>query len=413
MLGPGERGIIEALDWTSARPDLDDMTTVVTTESPGAGREVERLARRDDGACVFLGDDDLCELHRHFGASTKPLMCRIYPFGFYPIGGRVAVDCSFACRAVSRDQGAPLETRTPEWSALLSDVAPAEERPHRLSREYTIDGAGVWALEHLLVGFLAHPELSLYDRVRCCLQLTRLVAATDPSRPSFDALTNALATGLPRQIAAIDSSDWMDRTQRAVVYQWLYLTLNPVAANLDLLPPGRRRKKQRLMAGELFRRRVGRPTVDGDQLSVDFAAVAEVEPGVFAERDCAPLTRYLQAKIIGQRLLIDGDRELPLSEAVPALMLTYPMTIWTAKALAAEAGRPAVEESHVRDALRLIDRTFGHIPISLMPKKLAKAWRFLLTETEIVVSAVNELLGREQEGDEEEDPRLRGLDLPI
>lgn len=35
--------------------------------------------RIEDGRCVFLGEDRLCNLHRYFGAASKPHICRQYP----------------------------------------------------------------------------------------------------------------------------------------------------------------------------------------------------------------------------------------------------------------------------------------------------------------------------------------------
>ena len=48
----------------------------------GPGGPVMRLPRHVDGACVYLGKDNACRIHQHFGAASKPLMCRLYPFGF-------------------------------------------------------------------------------------------------------------------------------------------------------------------------------------------------------------------------------------------------------------------------------------------------------------------------------------------
>lgn len=36
--------------------------------------------RFEDGRCVFLGDDLLCEIHRRFGGETKPIRCQQFPF---------------------------------------------------------------------------------------------------------------------------------------------------------------------------------------------------------------------------------------------------------------------------------------------------------------------------------------------
>src|ERR1700678_2509855 len=36
------------------------------------------LNHRADGACVFLGANNLCRIHGTFGSAAKPLACRIY-----------------------------------------------------------------------------------------------------------------------------------------------------------------------------------------------------------------------------------------------------------------------------------------------------------------------------------------------
>src|SRR6185295_9159857 len=74
MLGPGEEERLSGLDWREREADLETAVTVVSTALPG-GRRVRRLARREDGACVYLGEDQLCQIHRHFGGDAKPLVC--------------------------------------------------------------------------------------------------------------------------------------------------------------------------------------------------------------------------------------------------------------------------------------------------------------------------------------------------
>ena len=68
------------------------------------------------------------------------------------------------------------------------------------------------------------------------------------------------------------------------------------------------------------------------------------------------------------------------------------MSIWTAKALAAERGMTAVEESDLRQAIRLIDRTLGQISTSLLPRKQREAYEWVMLETDLVEAATADLL---------------------
>jgi hypothetical protein len=91
--------------------------------------------------------------------------------------------------------------------------------------------------------------------------------------------------------------------------------------------------------------------------------------------------------------LQEGDSSIPFVEAVPRLLLQLPMAIWTAKALAAERGGSSVAAPDLRRALRLVDRSYGQIPLRALPPKARKAWRFVLLETDLPVTASVEMLG--------------------
>ena len=93
---------IGSLDWAAAGLSPVAEPTVRVSDN---GVSFSVLARRPDGACVFLTEDDACALHRHFGEAAKPLMCRMYPFTFHRVGESVAVDLAFSCRSVGEQRG--------------------------------------------------------------------------------------------------------------------------------------------------------------------------------------------------------------------------------------------------------------------------------------------------------------------
>jgi lysine-N-methylase len=392
MLGPGEEERLAALDWQGREEDLVGATAAVSSMLPG-GQRARRLARRADGACIYLGADNLCRIHRHFGGDSKPLMCRMYPFGFYVVAGDFAVDCSFSCRSIREGSGASLDAQVPAWRALLAGAA--HESAHQVQRGRALPGELLWELEHQLVAFLSERTLPLFDRIRCCLEFVRLATHGDPTTAAAAKLREALARGMPRQITTMAHGATMDRTQRAVFYQWLFLALNPLPAGFDVLPRFAQEKEERrrLAAAERFVSQDGAPLLDGSELAVSCREIAAVDAAYVAAADCPPLERYLVAKILGQRFLVAGGAELPFAEAVPLFFLVYPMAIWTARALAAARGAHAVAEVDVRAALARIDRSLGQVPLAALPPKVAKAWRFVVEETGLVVSATDELLG--------------------
>jgi Fe-S-cluster containining protein len=67
-----------------------------------------RLAQRSDGNCVFLGDDNLCRIHREFGFDEKPLVCRMYPLQIVPLEKNAILTLRRSCPVAAEGEGARL-----------------------------------------------------------------------------------------------------------------------------------------------------------------------------------------------------------------------------------------------------------------------------------------------------------------
>lgn len=395
LLRPSEAEDLAGLDWCGRADDLVGVSPDVAATASGGGSR-RRLRKREDGECIYLGSDKQCRIHEHFGAERKPLMCRMYPFHFYPLNGRVAVDCAFSCRAVSLGEGAGLNAQVPEWNLLLEyELGSPRPREHRLSNRSALSDEILWQIEQYMLAFLDDTSMSLFDRIRCLLQYSQLATTGDPSTESAAVLRQALAKGLPIQISKMPWEGQMDRTQRAVFFQWLYLVLNPTAANEDVLrgPSLEAAKRKRVAIGNRYRKAEQRPWVDNSELKATFEQIAGVDGSFIESEGASRFQSFLGAKILGQRYLLAGETSMPFVEAIPKLLINYPMAIWTSQALAADRGAAAVEDEDLRRALRLLDRSLGQLATSRLPKKQARACNFIMLETDFVVCARNELLG--------------------
>ena len=394
MLGPDEARRLRALSWQGLESDLVD-ASVVTDATVGDGAKRTALARRPDGACVFLGVDNRCRIHQHFGEAEKPLMCHLFPFGFLPVGGKIAVDVSYACRSISLEKGAPVRERLPEWTALLRDGLRAETG-HQFSKKYRVPGELLWEIEHSVLSLLAAPALSLLDRLRAVSDFLSLSTTADPGTESAAKLREIMITSLGTPNRERPSEGRMDKTQRAVFHHLLFLSLNPTPAEVSRLE-GRARQREvrrRVHAADGFKFPEARPWLDNVEMEASYRQVSEVgiefldsEPGR------AYVERYLTAKLLGQRFMREGDKELPFLEAVPRLLLLVPMLTWTAKATAANRDAPEISFEGVRRAVRLLDRSYGGVRLSDLPAKQRKAWQFVLLETDFPVAACLEVLG--------------------
>ena len=405
MLGAGEPERLQALDWRghADADDLADASVVVRHDQQG-NRAI--LARRDDGACVFLGDENQCRIHEHFGGDAKPLMCRLFPFGFFPVGDRIAVDVSFACRSVSGGTGRALKVRVPEWTKLVGDTN--EDTRHRFSQKYDVHGTLLWELEHHLLELLSNRSLSFVERVRAVSEFIRLATTSDPRTDAARQLRQVMVSGIPALVRERKSGGplnmmtvRMDKTQRAIFFHLLFLHLNPTPPELSAASRKTRHKevKRRVQAADGYKYAKACPWLDNSELDVDYRAIAAVEPGYLGKDTGAELMeRYFEAKVVGQRFMREGERELPFIEAVPRLLLLFPMLVWTAKALAAAEGAGEVAEVHARRGLRLLDRSFGEVRLSELPVKQRKAWQFVLLETELATCASLDMLAGRESG---------------
>ena len=400
-LSSGERARLETLDWRGREDRLVDAAAAVEVRTSG-GRH-DRLARDDDGACVFLGAEQQCLIHEHFGAAAKPLACRMYPFSFRPTGDRVAVDAAFSCRSVSHGQGEPLSVFEDGWAELLGDAATRGADRHRLTGEHRIDGDLVWEVEGHLAQFLRDRSFAMLDRIRCALQYLRIATTGDPTTAAAPTLRAVLAKGIPDQVRkAAEPELEPDKTQRAVFYLWTFLLLNRAPPDMPTWHRHelQRQRERRQAQAEAFRDNRGRPWLDNRELGVSFAAIDAVDTAFLTGAAEPVIEQFLCAKLTGQRFRFAAEEELPLVLAARRLLLTYPVLIWTAKALAAERGSAGVEDgsaraelADLRAALRLVDPSLDQLRTAALPRKQREAWEFVLVETDMIVSMARLQLG--------------------
>jgi Fe-S-cluster containining protein len=66
------------------------------------------LEKRSDGRCIFLTENNRCQLHERFGAEAKPGMCQLFPYTFTDAPDGFYASVSFASSGALFNQGKPL-----------------------------------------------------------------------------------------------------------------------------------------------------------------------------------------------------------------------------------------------------------------------------------------------------------------
>src|SRR5215468_9697835 len=77
---PADMERLRKADWSGTGHDPSRF--FVDADDQPLGETSEPFLRRDENGCQFLQKDNLCEVHARFGALTKPLMCRLFPYTF-------------------------------------------------------------------------------------------------------------------------------------------------------------------------------------------------------------------------------------------------------------------------------------------------------------------------------------------
>jgi len=117
----GSEGVrIEKLrDW---RKQLSVKQLFVKQPKLAGGTEI--LAKDSRGRCIFLGKDNLCEIHRDFGLKAKPLACQLYPFVLSPLGDAFRVGLRYDCPATAGSSGQSLDNYQNELKTMAQALLP-------------------------------------------------------------------------------------------------------------------------------------------------------------------------------------------------------------------------------------------------------------------------------------------------
>jgi len=346
-------------DWPKARPRMAGREIF---EPAGEGRW--HLSHIED-ACIFLDEDNLCAIHKELGMDAKPLMCRQFPYHLSATPDGVVASLDFACPSVVANDGAPLDEQLEDVRAVAieaqnasvgtetggKDQAGLTNKPLQIRAGLQIAWADYLALEHGLIEVLEDAKRPLTERL---LIGDRLVQ---------DAGKHTAPGAIGQWIDAIRSEGWTSvvptasprvspMRQRALIawtvaimeYAWAKQRKRAASVGSRLsmalaIVPGQK---------EIFLHTADAPL---SLLKMRRTRFAQDDPQLNAV-----ITRYLTAFIARKGLITgttvrDGYRYLAL----------YLGTIrWYSVARAVLAGRDAVEETDVRWALQLVERTLSH-----------------------------------------------------
>lgn len=171
------------LNWPVPLTDLD-VQNINQYRIAGRGTSVRRLPRgnekmqtfthsmekRSDGRCIFLTEQNRCELHATYGETAKPSMCRLFPYTFSMTPDGVRASVSFASTGVLFNSG-----------KLLSEQIQMLQERYEIFQQLFPHLEMNWNNVQLLDGIALDPAL-LSELQREFEEITDLARACDKAR---------------------------------------------------------------------------------------------------------------------------------------------------------------------------------------------------------------------------------------
>ena len=171
LVGPLEPEYVEKLQGIHAQLEqqFDDLKGLSPTRTEVVkGQSIVATAIRPDGTCIYLGDDNLCRIHKVLGSAAKPMVCRLFPLTMVQTEDEVRVGVPLRCYLQHKTYRDPVGMSPAEMTGMEPREFPsdprrgmdAEDRYRVLSRE-EIGGAYLRTLkaEELLLSLLQNPQL--------------------------------------------------------------------------------------------------------------------------------------------------------------------------------------------------------------------------------------------------------------
>lgn len=344
------------------------------------GREtVLNHKKTPGGGCVFLSDAGRCRIHEEFGASAKPLACRLYPFSLHPETDAIVAGLRFDCPSAVRNDGSPLDTHRKEVRSLALEIAtaapellarPSRSPPLRLTKGRVMSELERDALDDELVRRLEAPSVPLRRRLSALASLHDTLAkarldrirderfvellhllSTEPDADQDDQSLGETPAQTPRH----------ERILRMTVFAHCeYLSL--AQARRGRFAGIRHRFDQLRRARQLTRGGAIPPLVAG-RYGGTVADHARITMDPAAEKSVSELmTRYLLARVGGRTVFGPGYYDWPALEGIAALMLAVCCIDWLAAYMALTDGRTTYKLEDVQRGVAVVDRTAGRSP---------------------------------------------------
>jgi lysine-N-methylase len=358
IITQADRDRIEKQGWSDSELGLEGKPLFVPRGSDF------QLAHDSTGACVFLGDDNLCRIHGKYGEAAKPLACRMYPFRLIPLGSQVRVDVRFDCPATSGNLGRAIPAHKADLTVLLKSVAP-EGVSDAVVPKFNATTTLPWAqLARVMEAFdrvLLDVSIDITRRIAGCVNLNailRQMRLTGIGDADLDELLDTLTA----DVQAAAAADPLKRKPLLGIEGSMFRHLLDIYCRIDEV--GKRSSQSSRLATSL-RMLSGQGSVpalrDGFPITTFKAidALSSIPTGDAA----LAVERYLHVHLTSMGYFGRGFYGRSFTDGLNSLLLTYPLISWVARAIAIGEGLATIDKQCTERAMAIIDHQHGVTPM--------------------------------------------------
>ncbi len=343
-------------------PDFRNVKTVVR-ESLLGGRHV--LAKRADGACVFLNQEGRCRIHELHGADAKPAICQMFPLQIVALDRTVWLTTRRSCPAAAADHGRPLvEHAAPlKRSGLAAHFTPSPKPPPAIAGRARRSWHDFLAAADVLARLTTDERLPLVRRLLHGLRFCTLLEECKVSRvkeESWDELVRSveeLAVGCGGEFFGNERQP----PSRATGVVFRQLGAHFIRAYPGFTVTGRWRERLRMLLMSTRSARGGGavPLVHPDFPPTTFANL-ERPLGALDHDVIRPLDRLLETHALSKYYAAVGNPG-SLVESFRSLALLYPIGLWLLRLVVGDREPQACDVVNVVVALER-GRGMGGLP---------------------------------------------------
>jgi lysine-N-methylase len=315
---------------------------------------------------VFLSEAGRCRIHERFGYAAKPLPCRLFPFALVPVGDHWRVSLRFACPSTAANKGRNITLHADSLKEFADELATREgfarspgkkQRPPLLQRGQRVDWADLLRFVQMLVQLMRDQNDRVERRVRKCIALAELCRKARFDQVSGGRLGEflnmvriSLDAEVPVDPAEVSPPNWMGRL--------LFRQSTAIFTRKDHGPSRGETQGRRLallVAAWRFARGEGTvPRMHAKMAKTTFAEI-ENRAGDLTPEAEKILERYYVIKLQSLQFCGAVQFGLPFWDGLELLCLTYPILLWTVRAL-----HELPREDAVCLALTMVDDHFGY-----------------------------------------------------